>query len=205
VRENYEQMCEKGCGSLQQMTLLPHAGLAWYCVRSQPRHEHIASANLRRNHELEVINPRIRFKRPTIRGPILVTESLFPNYLFARFHWKSTLETVKHTGGVASVVHFGGFWPTIPDETISELRTLIGEDEVRVIERVLEVGDEVEVAGGAFRGFEGVITRLMPARERVAVLLDFLGRQTVVEVKMELLTLNGCRYGSRQIQARALG
>ena len=28
----------------------------------------------------------------------------------------------------------------------------------------------------------GVITRIMPARERVAVLLDFLGRQTAVEI-----------------------
>jgi len=182
-----------------------HGEMGWYCVLSQPRHEHIATANLRRNHELEVVNPRIRFKRPTVRGPIWVTESLFPNYLFARFHLKSTLETVKHTGGVASVVHFGHFWPIIPNETISELRTLIGEEEVRVIERMLEVGDEVEVAEGAFRGFQGVVTRLMPARERVAVLLEFLGRQTLVEVTMESLTLNGCGYGSRELQARALG
>ena len=179
--------------------------MAWYCVRSQPRHEHIASANLRGNHELEVVNPRIRFKRPTIRGAIWVTESLFPNYLFARFHLKSTLEAVKHTGGVASVVHFGGFWPTVPEESISELRDLIGETEVRVIEQILQVGDEVEVVAGAFRNFQGVITRLMPARERVAVLLEFLGRQTVVEVKMESLTLNGHKYGSREIQARGLG
>ena len=43
-------------------------------------------------------------------------------------------------------------------------------------------------------------------RERtVAVLLEFLGRQTVVEVKMESLTLNGHKYGSREIQARGLG
>lgn len=179
--------------------------LAWYCVRSQPRHEHVAAANLQRNHRLEVVNPRIRFKRATSRGPIWVTESLFPNYLFARFNWKAALETVRHTGGVSGVVHFGSFWPSIPSETIGALRELVGEDEVRTIEQTLRPGDEVEVAGGAFAGFQGIISRVMPARERVAVLLEFLGRQAVVEMKMEELILNGFRYGSRQIHARALG
>jgi transcriptional antiterminator RfaH len=179
-------------------------GLAWFCVRSQPKHEHVATANLRRNLELEVVNPRIRFKRPTSRGPIWVTESLFPNYLFARFSWKASLETVRHTGGVAGVVHFGSFWPEIPDATISDLRKMVGEDEVRTIEQTLRVGDEVEVATGAFAGFQGIISRLVPARQRVAVLLEFLGRQSLVELQMETLILNGCRYGSRQLQARAL-
>src|SRR5437660_5016617 len=119
--------------------------LDWYCVRSQPRHEHIAAANLRRNYGLEIVNPRIRFKRVTIRGPIWVTESLFPNYLFARFSWKASLETVKHTGGVAGVVHFGCHWPTIPQETIAALRQLIGEDETRLIEDTVQGGAEMAV------------------------------------------------------------
>ena len=180
-----------------------NADLAWFCVKSQPRHEHIAAANLRRNHELEVVNPRIRFKRATTRGPIWVTESLFPNYLFARFNWRAALEMVKHTGGVSGVVHFGSFWPTIPDQTIAELQLLVGQEEVRTIEQPLKVGDEVEVAGGAFAGFQGVITRVRPGRERVAVLLEFLGRQSVVEIKMEALIINGFRYGSRQIHTQA--
>src|SRR5438876_10708137 len=96
-------------------------GLTWFCVRSQPKHEHVAAANLRRNHELEIVNPRIRFRRATSRGPVWVTESLFPNYLFARFNWKMSLETVQHTGGVAGVVHFGCFWPVIPDNVIEGL------------------------------------------------------------------------------------
>jgi transcription antitermination factor NusG len=38
---------------------------------------------------------------------------------------------------------------------------------------------------------EGVITRVIPARQRVAVLLDFLGRQTAVELPAEqLIKLN---------------
>ncbi len=181
-----------------------NSALAWFCVRSQPKHEHIATANLRRLQGLEILNPRIRFKRASVRGPVWVTESLFPSYIFARFDLELGLETVCHTPGVAGVVHFGSFWPSIPDATISELQQLLGDDEVRIIEKTFRVGDEVEVASGAFAGFQGVITRVMPAQERVAVLLEFLGRQTVVQVGVDAIIMNGLKYGSRAIHARAL-
>jgi transcription antitermination factor NusG len=38
-----------------------------------------------------------------------------------------------------------------------------------------------------FHGLRAVITRVMPSRERVAVLLEFLGRQTTVELPGEAL------------------
>jgi transcription antitermination factor NusG len=38
------------------------------------------------------------------------------------------------------------------------------------------------MAGGIFHGLTAVITQVMPGRERVMVLMDFLGRQTTVEV-----------------------
>jgi transcription antitermination factor NusG len=88
-------------------------------------------------------------------------------------------------------VHFGSRWPTIPDTTIAELRSAIGDDQLRIIDDSLEIGQEVRISGGAFDGLEGVITRIMPARERVAVLLEFLGRQTAVEVRADhLVKLN---------------
>jgi len=179
--------------------------LAWFCVRSQPKHEHVATANLRRHLQVEVVNPRIRFRRATSRGPIWVTESLFPSYLFARFSWKASLESVRHTGGVAGIVHFGGFWPEIPDATICDLKKLAGENEIHtIVEQTLQAGDEVEVASGAFAGFQGIVKRVLPARQRVAVLLEFLGRQSLVELGMETIVLNGCKHGSRQLLARAL-
>jgi transcriptional antiterminator RfaH len=161
--------------------------MAWYCVRSQPKHEHVAAANLRRNRGFEVLNPRIRFKRPTCRGLIWVIEPVFPTYLFARFDWSSSLNTVIHTHGVSGVVHFGSHWPILPDQVIQELQELVGPEEVRVLERRVRVGDEVEIIGGGFAGLSGVVTRVMPARERVAVLMNFFGRQTVIEVGVNTL------------------
>src|SRR5918996_5174987 len=101
-------------------------GPAWFCVRSQPKYEHLAAATLRRNLCLDVVNPRIRFRRATVRGPVWVTESVFPNYLFARFDRGQLLREVQHSLGVAGIVHFGPFWPTIPDDVVEELRSMLG-------------------------------------------------------------------------------
>ena len=38
------------------------------------------------------------------------------------------------------------------------------------------------MADGAFAGMSAVVLRLLPARRRVQVLLDFLGRPTPVEI-----------------------
>ena len=50
---------------------------AWYCVRTQPKHEHIAAASLGRNLGLEVFHPRLRLERATRRGQMRVIEPLF--------------------------------------------------------------------------------------------------------------------------------
>src|ERR1043166_9701891 len=83
------------------------ASVAWFCLRSQPKHEHIAARHLRQIENVEVFNPRIRFPRSTPAGKVIVTESMFPNYLFARFDWKLLLTRVHYAPGVSGVVHFG--------------------------------------------------------------------------------------------------
>ena len=155
--------------------------LAWFCVRSQPKHEHIAAQHLRRQMNIEVFLPRIRFRRPSRRGPVWVTEALFPNYLFARLDWKTALHQVHYAPGVRGIIHFGDRWPTIPDETVEELRRAFGADQVHIMDSSLNPGDQVQIAGGIFHGLQAVITQLMPGRERVRLLLDFLGRQATVE------------------------
>ena len=163
------------------VSLSADATVAWFCLRSQLKHEHIAAAHLAKFEDVTVFNPRIRFARSTRQGPVWVTESLFPNYLFARFNWKTGLSKVRYAAGVSNVVHFGLQWPTIPDEVIAQLRLTLGKDEIHEILPV-GVGDTVDISGGVMHGLQGVITQVLPARERVKVLLDFLGRQTTVEV-----------------------
>jgi transcriptional antiterminator RfaH len=155
---------------------------AWFCVRTQPKREHIAAAQLKLEPDIEVYLPRIRFKRSTRRGPVWFTEALFPNYLFARFDLAACLRKLDHVRGVRDVVHFGEQWPAIPDPVIEELRTTVGAEHVHVIREELQPGEAVQISGGEFHGLSAVVTRVMPSRQRIAVLLEFLGRQTAVEL-----------------------
>ena len=166
-------------------------GAAWFCLRSQPKHEHIAAAHLRKIEGIKIFLPRVRFKRSTRQGTFWATEALFPNYLFAHFDWQECLHRVQSIRGVRGVVHFGERWPTIPDEIIGQLREAIGADELRVIPARLKPGDEVQIAGGVLSGLQAVISRVMPGRERVAVLLDFLGRQSTIELAVDSVIKKG--------------
>lgn len=158
---------------------------AWFCLQSQPKHEHIAAGYLRQFEDVEVFNPRIQFTRSTRLGPALVRESMFPSYLFAKFDWTSCLAKVRYANGVKGVVHFGLRWPTIPDEVIEDLQSLVGRQEVHVIPAAFQPGDAVNVCGGVFHGLEAVITQVMPARKRVVVLMNFLGGQRTVELETD--------------------
>jgi transcriptional antiterminator RfaH len=156
--------------------------LSWFCLKTQPKHEHIAAAHLRRECAIEVYLPRIRFRRSTREGPVWFTEALFPGYLFARFELAVCHRRVHHVHGVQGIVHFGLHWPTIPEGAIQELQGTVGAQEVHVIPDAFEPGDSVIISGGSLHALRAVVTRVMPSRNRVAVLLDFLGRQTVVEL-----------------------
>lgn len=173
-----------GCGhGLSAVCKLPQPGAAaWYCVRSRPKHEHIAAARLREA-GIEVFLPRIRFKKPSVRGPVWTTEALFPNYLFARFELHDSLRLVRSAAGVSTVVKFGEHTPAVPEEAIGALRASMGADELRVLSAAFAPNDMVQFSGGALHGLTAVVSEMKPAKERVRVLLDFLGRQTTVEVE----------------------
>ena len=50
------------------------------------------------------------------------------------------------------------------------------------IDSSLKVGQPVHIVEGPFRGLEVVITQMLPAKERIRVLLDFLGRSIEIDV-----------------------
>ena len=84
---------------------------------------------------------------------------------------------------------FEKFRRTAP-EIISELRKAVQDRETIVIQPGIEVGEEVNVVAGPFRGLRAVVSRVMPARERVAVLLEVLGMEREVEVSFDTVIVD---------------
>jgi transcriptional antiterminator RfaH len=155
---------------------------SWYCARTKPKHEHIAAADLRKNLELEVFLPRLRIERATQRGAVRVIEPLFPCYIFIRCMIEERINEIRHTNGISSLVRFGFEIPKIADSIIAGLQKCFEAEEPMTVDNRLLPGDEVAVADGAFAGMSAYVLRNLPARNRVQVLLDILGRPTPVEV-----------------------
>jgi transcriptional antiterminator RfaH len=163
---------------------------AWYCARTQPKHEHIAAAGLTNRLGLDVFHPRLRMERATARGLVRVIEPLFPCYVFVRCDLSEQLDQVRYINGISSLVHFGHRIPAVPDHVVEELRQCFESEEPMFVEDRLFPGAEVTVAEGAFLGSQGIVVRVLPAKQRVQILLDFLGRTTLTEVDRKSLTVD---------------
>lgn len=159
--------------------------LQWYCLRAKPKTERITSGLLRAEAGIEVFCPFIRFERARRSGRLWVTEAMFPGYVFARFIYLTQFRQVQASRGVMKIVNFGGPPAIVPDQIISDLRQSVKDEETVVIEPTVQVGEEVNVVEGPFRGIKAVVSRLMPGRERVALLLEVLGMEREVEVGLK--------------------
>lgn len=156
----------------------------WFCLRSLPRQEHIAAASLKAFPGVEVFSPRLRIRRSTRRGMVWFVESLFPGYLFARFP-KELTRAVQSARGVASLVTFGDSPSMVPHAIIADLQQSVQNQEELILEPAIEVGREVCLHHRFFSGSKAVVVNILSSRERVRVLLEFLGQEMSVELDAE--------------------
>ncbi|MCU0795974.1 MAG: hypothetical protein MUF31_08580 [Akkermansiaceae bacterium] len=171
-------------------------GPRWYVVRTPPKREHIVASHLRELEEVEVFCPRLRYRKATRRGKIWWVEAMFPGYVLARFTLSEMQRLISHQQGVRGLVKFGNEVPPVPDGLVETLRREMArmpeeenlQETITLVPR-LATGDEVEVAHGPLGGFQGTVLDVLPGRERVRVLLEFLGQPQVVEVDLFSLLL----------------
>lgn len=153
----------------------------WYCIRSKPKRQNVAASHLR-SLGIEVFNPQLRFRRASRRGPEWSTTPLFPNYVFARFELLSFFRRARYAFGVSDILRFGSRWAELPDTEIAALQTAWNHSDAIQPPQEVEVGAPVVLAGGLFHGIEATVVALLPARQRVKVLLEFLGGLQEAEV-----------------------
>ncbi len=156
-------------------------GERWYCVRSKPKKERMAAGALASLHGLEIFCPQIRFQRKTVRGPVWFQEAMFPGYFFARFDLFEMKQAVSYAPGVLTIPMFDNRIVSIPDSVIESLQADLDAESVVDAVAPLEVGEETTILEGSMRGLKVKVIKLMPARERVAVLMEMMG--TLVEAE----------------------
>ena len=168
----------------------------WYCVRTAPKREHVTAGHLRELEGVEVFCPRLRYRKATRRGKVWWVEAMFPGYLLAKFSLTEMQRMVTYSHGVTGLVHFGNRVPEVPEAFVEQLRSEVRKnleegstDELMTLTPRVDTGDDVEVANGPLSGFQGQVVEVLPSRERVRVLLEFLGQTQVIEMDLFSLLL----------------
>ncbi|WP_372797090.1 transcription termination/antitermination protein NusG [Pontiella sp.] len=156
-------------------------GKHWYCVRSKPKKERAAAAQIASQLGLEVFCPQIRFRRKTARGPVWFQEALFPGYFFVRFDLSLMKRAVAYSPGVLTIPVFHDTYVPVPAEVLETVRKDLDEEETLDAAAPLAVGDETTILEGSMQGLKVKVIKVMPAEDRVGVLLEMLG--TLVEAE----------------------
>ncbi len=157
----------------------------WFCMRAEPKREHLAATALRRRFGIECLSPRLRFRKLTQRGPVWFVEAMFPGYLFAKFVYSTQHRAVESSHGIRGIVRFGDRLASLPEHTVMAIQSKAGAEEVVTVDSSVKVGQPVHIVDGPFQGLEAVVTQVLPAKERIRVLLEFLGRSLEMEVPAE--------------------
>ncbi len=157
----------------------------WYCLHTAPKQENKVAITLQREHCLEVFAPRIRFRRMRAGRPLWATEALFPGYIFSRFDYLERRRQINALKGVTSIVHFGDQMVPVGDSVMAELRALVHDNETLEVAADPQPGSEVVISGGSMSGLRVLVTRVMPARQRIAILLELLGSEREVEIELD--------------------
>jgi transcription antitermination factor NusG len=156
---------------------------AWYVIHTKPKCEHLAAALMLGLPGVETYCPRIKFQRNTRRGKVWFIEALFPSYFFARFVPANSIRAVKHSQNVIRIVDFGGQMTPVPDSVIQSIRDEMDGQIIKEIHIGVKVGDTVELTEGPMRGLKGIVNSIRSGDDRVKILMEFLGRESLVEVK----------------------
>ena len=164
------------------------AGARWYVVQTQVNGEVKAAQNLIRQ-GYEIYLPRYLKRRRHARKVDFVAKPLFPRYLFVAIampaqRWRS----IQSTQGVSRLVCNGEEPAAVPDGLLGALKAR--EDDsgfVRMEAKpAFSLGEKVRVLAGAFVDNAGLFDG-MEDHDRVAILLDMLGRKVRVHLDADLV------------------
>jgi len=161
----------------------------WFAVYTKSRQEHLALFHLE-NQSFESYLPLAESagERSGKRNKAL-PEPLFPRYMFLKADPKlQSLGAVRSTRGVTGLVRAGVELINIPESIIVGLkeRTNPATGLIPLDSAELNNGDKVRVCNGPFAAMEGVFKEHQ-GEVRSLMLLDILGRKTVVKIDAGLL------------------
>lgn len=159
---------------------------SWYLLHTKPHKEPLVSGQLE-DRGLDVFFPYLRLERGHGRGIRL--DPFFPSYLFVKVDlFSPEASDLRWLPGVRTLVHFGGYPVSVPDEIVDSLRerlTPYRDKVLRKSEWLFKSGQRVEIVSGPFAGFEAVYQHSLSGGQRVQLLLDMMGSWTRTQLNVD--------------------
>ena len=155
----------------------------WYLAYTKPRQEQVAQINLEQQ-AFEAYLPLYKKFKKTEQGSVALFEPMFPRYiLFRPSKPEQSISAVRSTKGIANIVRFGFEPAMLQDELVQRIRQLEQDRNHATLQDIsnLQQGQTVRLKHTALSGVEGLIQSV--SSKRVAVLLEILGRPTVVQLE----------------------
>ena len=160
----------------------------WFVAHTQPHAEAKATSHLGRQ-GFDTYFPRYLKRRRHARRIETVAAPLFPRYLFvavdtAAQRWRSIYSTI----GVARLVCNGDEPTAVPEGIVEALKSREDANGFIKLEYrpPFRPGDKIRVLDGAFSSCLGLFEG-MAERERIAILLELLGRKVRVVLDADLV------------------
>jgi transcriptional antiterminator RfaH len=162
---------------------------SWYLVHTKPRQENLAQENLERQ-GYETYLPRIYQTRRRNGRHVKTIEAFFPRYLF--IHLDSETDNwapIRSTIGVSKMIRFDGIPAMVPEQLIQALKGNDDADGVQCLnQKNLIRGDKVTIIDGPLAGYQGIYQQ-QKSSERVAVLVDLVGKNTLLNISVHDLQI----------------
>ena len=156
----------------------------WYIVQFKPNSHKIAIRNLQRQ-GFETFLPMHEVTRRMAERFETVMRPLFPGYMFVECDPKqSPWRQINSTYGISRMLSFAEGPKPMPSALISGLRSRCDNDGRLMPVEEFEAGQLVEMQSGPFANFIATVEE-MTSTARVWILLDFMGKETRVQVERQ--------------------
>lgn len=159
------------------------ASKRWFLAYTKPRQEKIALTNLEQQ-AFQAYLPLYKKFKKTEQGPVAQFEPMFPRYiLFRPCKPEQSISVVRNTKGIATIVRFGFEPALLNDELVQRIRLLEQDRNHATLQELsnLKAGQTVRLKHTALGNIQGLVQNV--SSKRVAVLLEILGRPTVVQLE----------------------
>ncbi len=131
------------------------------------------------NQKFDFYLPKITIKKINYKAKEQV---LFPGYIFVNINFEN-YSALKYTTGIKNIIKFGNNISHITNKEIKIIQKTEEFSKLYPVASQIKIGQDAFISNGSFKGIIVKVCSL-PSKERVEVLLNFLGsirRVTVSE------------------------